>query len=315
MPPDKSQPVSPSPKKVEMFGLSLPEVAKGDDLGSMLVESCNAIGVRLNEGDVFVVASKVISKSAGYLVSVEGVEPSGRARRIAKVCGGDPRVTQIVLDHSDRLIMAIPIGELERNEVTHLAEFSEDRMAAGAAIAKTPALLVVERSGQIYTDAGLDFSNHPEGSGSLPPIDPNLAAKELREAIRTISGITVAVILSDTEVCLSGGSIDLARGSSGLRVIDHGLGRIDRFGRPKFGGIDNLAQEMAGAAALLMGQGAEGIPAVLIRGISYTPDEADGIRSWIAKPGDLRRLLTLIFLSTIRSIGIPGFLRSLFARR
>lgn len=314
MEPSYNRAASPPPRKVEMFGLSLPEVSPGDDLGRMLVDSCDSIGKGLEEGDVLVVTSKIVSKSAGDLVVLDEVEPTDYARRIAKVCGGDPRATQIVLDHSDRVLLTIPIGDLERKGITHLGGLSEDPIAASSAIAGTPALLIVERGGQVYTDAGLDFSNHPVGYGSLPPPDPNQAAKDLREAIRLSSGVAVAVIVSDTELCLSGGSLDVARGASGLRVIDHGLGRFDRFGRPKFGGIDNLALELAAAAALLMGQGAEGIPAVLIRGVSYVPDESDGIRPWISKSGDLRGLIATILLATVRSLGLRSFLRSLCRR-
>jgi coenzyme F420-0:L-glutamate ligase / coenzyme F420-1:gamma-L-glutamate ligase len=247
-------------RRIEISGLVLPEVVPGDQLSRFIAEAARVACGGIQEGDVLVITSKVVSKSAGLLVRVDEVEASPRALRISKAVGGDPRKIQMVLDHCDHLLLAFPVQELKDRGLLNLEEYSEPGAAVGSTISRNPSMLMVERHGQIY----FDVSNHPEGVGSVPPPDPNQSARELRQSIQTLSGIEkVAVIISDTELCLAGGSMDVARGAAGMRVIDHGMGRPDRFGRPKFGGMDNQAQELAASAALLMGQAAEGIPAVL----------------------------------------------------
>ena len=134
-------------------------------------------------------------------------------------------------------------------------------------IDKIPCILCVQRGKQFYSDAGLDFSNHPEGVVSIPPPDPDSYAKELRKRITEATGKETAVIISDTEGVIGlPGSLDIARGSSGIEVLLRSFGELDRFNKPKFAGADNIPNELACASALLMGQTHEGIPAVLIGG-------------------------------------------------
>lgn len=316
-PPDDSA-ADDSPARIEAFGLRLPEVKPGDDLASLVVAAARHSGAAggIAEGDAVVITSKVVSKSRNLLVKVGEIEASPRARRIAAAIGGDARKIQVILDHCDRVLLAFPVQRLRKKGLLALDEFAEAAETAAAAMERNPSMLLVSRRGQLYFDGGLDFSNHPEGVGSVPPEDPNLAARELRNEIRAVTGVKkLAVLVSDTELSLAGGSVDVARGAAGMEVIDRGMGRLDRFGRPKFGGMDNRAQEMAATAALLMGQSAEGIPAVLLRGATYESSETDGVGGWTRDPAAMRALLFSVARSTLRALGWRTFLRAVFRGR
>ena len=245
--------------KVELFGLELPEIKPGDNLAAMISESAVQLVNGLEDGDILIVTSKVVSKADGLLVDLRNVKPSRRAVSIAKKAGGDPRYIQVVLDNSDQVLLTLPIYDFARKGLVDIGKFAEDSSVAYEVLKKSPTALIVISGGQIYSDAGIDSSNHPEDLVSVPPKDPNMSAGELRARISALTGRDVAVIVSDTEMWLSQGSIDFARGASGIQVITKKFGRRDRYGKPKFGGVDFVAQELACAAALLMGQTDEGV--------------------------------------------------------
>ncbi|HID91184.1 TPA: hypothetical protein EYP44_04410 [Candidatus Bathyarchaeota archaeon] len=114
---------------------------------------------------------------------------------------------------------------------------------------------------------------------SIPPRDLDRLAGEIRKRILGLTGRDVAVIITDTEMWFSLGSLDFARGSSGIEVVSKRLGEPDLHGKPKFGGVDRVAHEIACASALLMGQTSEGIPAVIMRGYKYVRSE-EGISDY-----------------------------------
>ncbi|RLG98565.1 F420-dependent oxidoreductase [Candidatus Bathyarchaeota archaeon] len=298
--------------KVEMFGLSLPEVKPGDDLARILVDSCVKEAGGIRDGDILVVTSKIVSKAHGLLIKVGEVKPGVKALKIAKKTGMDPKMVQAVLDNSDEILFAVPFMKLVEKGLINIECVAQDKERAYQAVRKIPCLLIVRRGGQIYSDAGLDFSNHPEGIASIPPEDPDEYAKELREEIRGITGKEVAVIISDTEVAPFVGSLDLARGASGIEVVSRKFGELDRYGKPKFGGVDHVANELACASALLMGQTSEGIPAVLIRGLKYVKSE-EGISSYSLSSKTVRAIIKEIIKQTIRITGIKSILRLMFS--
>ncbi|MCD6510677.1 MAG: coenzyme F420-0:L-glutamate ligase [Thermoprotei archaeon] len=294
--------------KLEVFGLKLPEVKPGDDLARLIVEAASREAGGLRDGDVIVVTSKVVSKAYGLLINIDEVKPSKKAFRIAKMTGVDPKIVQVILENSDNVLFVIPIKPLVERKLIGLEELFEDPEHARKAIDMIPYMLIVERGGQVYSDAGLDFSNHPEGIASIPPRDPDRYAKLIRDGIRRIAGVDVAVVISDTEMFLGVYSLDFARGSSGIEVVSKKFGALDRFGKPKFGGVDHIAHELACAAALLMGQTDEGVPAVLFRGLRYVRSE-EGIKAYSLKPEAMKIVLKLIIKETIRVLGIRSLLR------
>jgi coenzyme F420-0:L-glutamate ligase/coenzyme F420-1:gamma-L-glutamate ligase len=126
-------------------------------------------------------------------------------------------------------------------------------------------LLTVEGDGRLSTDAGLDYSNAAPGEYVLPPPDPDAEARRIAEGVRALTGARIAVVLSDTEFVQSRaiGTMDVAIGCRRVPTVRMGMGRPDRYGRRKFGGVDMTSNEIAAAAALLMGQTDEGVPVVL----------------------------------------------------
>jgi len=214
--------------RVELYGLRLPEVKPRDDLARLIVEGASREAGGLRDGDVLVIASKVVSKSYGLLIDMRRVKPSKKALRIARKTGMNPRMVQAVLENCDRVLFLIPIKLIADRFLDGFMKLAENPENARRALELIPYMLVVRRGLQVYTDAGLDFSNHPENVASIPPENPDLYARKLRKRIKELSGMDVAVVISDTE-CFPGiGSIDLARVSVGARTSPTTTGKYAR---------------------------------------------------------------------------------------
>lgn len=228
----------------------LPEVTPGDDLAAL-------IGARfdLTDGDILVVAQKVVSKAEGRLRDMRDITPSGQAQEIAKRNGSDPRQVQAVLDESVRLV---------RTERVIIAE---------------------TRHGFICANAGVDHSNVPGGEIlCLLPVDPDASAVGLRERLREVTGRTVAVIVSDTfGRAWRLGIQNVALGVAGMPAVVDYRGRDDDFGRAMVGTVVAIADELAGAAELAMGK-TDRVPAVVIRG--YRADGAPGTGRELVRPAE-----------------------------
>lgn len=298
--------------KVELWGLPLPEVKPGDNLPLLLVESAGASCGGLMPGDVLVVTAKVVSKARGLVVSLEEVEPSPAARRLAARSGLDPRFLEVVLQNSAGVICLVPLHALLQEGVLNLPLLSDREEAAREVVKNFPCeVFTLSREGEIYSSAGVDSSNHPAGEVSLLPPDPDGDARQIREEIKRITGLDIPVIISDTEYFLPGpGTLDLARGVSGLCPVARQFGHPDRFGKPKFGGADLVAHELASAAALLMGQTDAGIPAVLVRGYNYRPGE-EGMAAYRLHPAQLGRAVKLIIRYSVKALGLGWLWRLL----
>ncbi|QSG10251.1 coenzyme F420-0:L-glutamate ligase [Halapricum desulfuricans] len=139
------------------------------------------------------------------------------------------------------------------------------------AIEELPSALVTDRDGRLCTNAGIDWSNAPEGAMTLLPEDPDASARRIRTALKERTGAELAVVLADSEI-LGPGSMDLATGCSGIQVVDSNFGRTDLYGQPKIDGMDMIASELAAGSALLFGQADEQIP-VVVRGLEYESGE------------------------------------------
>jgi len=296
--------------KIELYGLRLPEVKPGDDLARLLVDAVSEEAGGIEDGDVLVVTSKVISKAYGFLIRLDEVKPSGRALRIAEKTGGDPRFIQAILDSSDEVLFVFPFVKLIEKGMIRMEKISRNIEGAYEAIKRAPYTLIVRRGGQIYSDAGLDSSNHPEGVMSIPPKNLDEYAWEIRRRIKELTGRKVAVVITDTEMWFSLGSLDFARGSSGIEVIRKGFGDLDLYGKPKFGGVDCVADEIACASALLMGQTDEGIPAVIIRGYRYVESE-EGVLDYRLSVDVIRYAVKEIIMSSIRILGFKWLFKML----
>jgi coenzyme F420-0:L-glutamate ligase/coenzyme F420-1:gamma-L-glutamate ligase len=227
----------------------IPEVAAGDDLGALIA----AAAADLEDGDVVVVAHKVVSKAEGRVVRLAEIEPSPRARALSGE--RDPRHTEVILRESARVV----------------------RSRDGFVIAQT-------RHGFVCGSAGVDASNAPaEGTLVLLPRDPDASAAALRARLRELTGRTVGVVVSDSfGRAWRQGTTDVAIGAAGLPVLLDLAGRRDAAGYELHATVIAVADEIAGAAELVMGK-TDGIPAAIVRGLRL---EGDGRGSDVVMPAE-----------------------------
>jgi len=210
----------------------LPEIREGDDLAALIAECA-----QLEDGDVLVVAQKVVSKAEGRVVELAGVEPSERARELA--ADQDPRQLEVILGESARIVRT------------------------------RPPLVIAETShGFVCASAGVDASNAPAPETVvLLPEDPDASAARLRERLRDRAGADVGVIVSDSfGRAWREGTTDVAIGLAGIRPLLDLKGVRDAAGYELHATVIAVADELAGAAELAMGK-TDGVPAVVIRGV------------------------------------------------
>jgi coenzyme F420-0:L-glutamate ligase/coenzyme F420-1:gamma-L-glutamate ligase len=219
----------------------IPELDEGHDLGALLVEAADRAG-GLEPGDIVVVAQKAVSKVEGRIVDLSGIEPSGKARELA--AGDDPRRLEVVLGESRRIVRARP-----------------------------PLVIAETQHGFVCASAGVDASNAkgPE-TLILLPLDPDASAHRLRERIRELTGVVVGVVVSDSfGRPWRRGTTDVALGVSGLSPLLDLEGQRDSAGYELHATEIAVADEIAGAAELVMGK-TEGIPAAIVRGVDAAGD-------------------------------------------
>jgi coenzyme F420-0:L-glutamate ligase/coenzyme F420-1:gamma-L-glutamate ligase len=218
----------------------IPEICRGQDLGRLISDSASKAGIAFEHGDILVIAQKIVSKAEGAFVCLTTVRPSPKALDIAAQQKKDPRVVQVVLNESRRIV---------RSDHVLIAE---------------------TRHGFVCANAGVDHSNVPgEDLVTLLPRNPDRSAKKLAVALGKRTGKRLAVIISDT----FGrpwrlGLTNVAIGAAGLPVLLDLRGTRDRHGKPLTATILAVADELAAAAGLLMGK-SEGMPVVVIRGYRY----------------------------------------------
>ena len=243
-----------APVRVTMTGLAgVPLVQPGDDLGGIAAAAFATNGLAPEEGDVLVVAQKIVSKAEGRYVDVATVRPSERAIALAAELDKDPRFVEVVLSESKRVVR------------------------------HRPGLLIVEhRLGFVMANAGIDHSNIGVEAGServlLLPVDPDGSAHALRQYLIGAFGVGLGVIISDSfGRPWRKGTVGVAIGASGLPALVDLRGHPDLFGRKLLVTETGFADEVAAAAGLLMGQADEAVPMVLVRGLAWSaPDRPAG---------------------------------------
>lgn len=286
-------------KSITVQGLeTIPEVKEGDDLARLITEAGAREGVQLRDGDVVLVTSKIVSKAEGRSVDVSEVKPGRRARAVARLTAKDAVEVEIILRESEEIRAVIPVRKIARRFPEIFGSIAKDNQVAERLLAQEPAFLVTTSGGALATDAGLDYSNNPFGLCTLLPKDPSGSASAIRSGLRKASGADVAVVITDTEVSFTHlyGTMDIAIGFSGIQPVSRLFGTSDRFGREKFGGADVVVDELAGAAALLMGQTSEGVPVVVVKDLRYEKEVAP-----VATPKDaLSRGIRWSVLATLK---------------
>lgn len=223
----------------------LPEVRPGDDLAALIA---GALPPDLDDGDVLVVAHKVISKAEGRVVRLDDVSPGPRAQELASAQDKDPRAVQVVLDESAELLRA------ERG-----------------------VMICVTRHGFVCANAGVDASNAGAGDELvLLPLDPDESARALRERIGALRGARPAVVVSDSfGRAWRVGQTDVAIGAAGLMPVEDWVGRRDSVGRELRATAIAVADSIAAAADLARRKDSRE-PAVLVRGLERFVIAGDG---------------------------------------
>ena len=273
--------------KLEVYGIKLPLLSKGDDLPRLIAER-----FELQDGDVVVVTSKAISKVKGYVLKLDDVKPTLTSKALAKLVGKPPRIVEAELSISRGMLACIPIYELLKDRIEALTrDLNEARRLIGE---DRSMLITVMPNGRLASDAGLDLSNMPSGMACYPPPDPDREALEIRRRLRELTGKDVAVVVTDTELSITKfGSIDVAIGCSGISPVERGFASKDLYGKGKYGGVDLVADELAACAALLMKQAAEGVPVVVVRGLKY--ERGEGMSEIVVS----RRALVMALLKSL----------------
>lgn len=228
----------------------LPLIKKGDDLAELLVNCLVECQVRLQDSDVVVVAQKIVSKAEGRQVQLDTVTPSEHAIQLARETDKDPRIVELILQESTEVVR------------------------------KKPGVLITRhRQGHVGAHAGIDQSNVDHGSGDsclLLPEDPNSSARQLQRALSKATDSNIGVIISDSaNRPWRLGTVGIAIGSSNVCVLDDRRGGHDLYERELKVTLANVADSIATAATLVMGETTERIPAVVVRGISAPPGSDD----------------------------------------
>jgi len=230
---------------VQAIGIpNIPNIRSDDDLSSKILLALGALEFRLGDGDIIVIASKIVSKAEGRVVIGNKVEISARAREIANDNGFDPVQVELALRES--------------SEVTR---------SKGDLITET-------RSGMVCNFSGVDKSNAPQGTYILLPADPDASAKKILGDLERKSGRHLAVIISDTQGRpWRRGSVNIAVGCAGIAPFKYNKGRSDLYGRILQRSTVCQVDEIASLAEPLMGQAGQGVPVVIIRGYAFVEDD------------------------------------------
>ena len=234
----------PSPaRRIEIFTLdTVPEIQPGNDLAGIIVEAASDVRSPLKDGDVLVVAQKIVSKSEGRIVLLEDVEPSAEALSLANETEKDPRLVELILSEATEIVRSRP----------------------GLIIAR-------HRNGCVVANAAIDASNAGnDGSVILLPENADQSAKTIAENIYKLAGTMVAVVINDSMGrAWRKGTTGTAIGSYGLEALQDRRGDKDRDGMELQSSEIAISDEVAAAGSLLMGQGAEGLPVVILRGVTW----------------------------------------------
>jgi coenzyme F420-0:L-glutamate ligase/coenzyme F420-1:gamma-L-glutamate ligase len=233
------------PPRYEVIGVEgIAEVRRGEDLAALIATAAARQGTPLADGDVLVVAQKVVSKAEGRVLELSTVTPSPVTMAMAAGLGKDPRLVEVILREARRVV----------------------RMDRGVLVTET-------HQGWVCANSGVDQSNVDLGWVVLLPEDSDRSARALRETLRTRHRVDAAVIVTDTfGRPWREGLVNVAIGVSGLAPLVSYLGEPDSAGRPLQATILALADELASAGEMVMGKLSR-IPAALVRGLPYTRSE------------------------------------------
>jgi coenzyme F420-0:L-glutamate ligase / coenzyme F420-1:gamma-L-glutamate ligase len=232
-------------RRAELIGLdSIGEVSQGDSIGRLIGEACAREGILLSDGDVLVIAQKIVSKAEGQWIDLNHVQPSARAVELARDTDKESALVEVILSESQGIIRT-----------------------------GGKALVVETHHGFICANAGVDQSNVGKNHVTLLPKDPDASAQRIRNEIWEQMGTRPAVIISDS----FGrpwrlGTVDVAIGIAGMKATKDERGLNDRYGYQLKAAVAAIADEIAAAAELVMGK-RDGVPVVIVKGCEIQKEE------------------------------------------
>ncbi|MDO9523452.1 MAG: coenzyme F420-0:L-glutamate ligase [Methanocorpusculum sp.] len=224
-----------------VYGISTGLLVSGDDILGRVISSLNNTDAkRIEDGDILLFAESPLSTTEGRNINLDDITPSAEAHRLAEKYSLDPRLAEVVLMESDTIVGGIP------------------------------GYLLAGKWDLILPNAGIDESNAPDGWVTRLPADPEASAKRLRDGIRERTGKDTAVIIIDSRThSMRLGVSGVAIGCSGILPITDERGKPDLYGNKLQVTRRAIADSLASTAELLMGESAEGVPVVLVRGYPY----------------------------------------------
>lgn len=236
----------------------MPLFSTDTSVADEVLAALHRMGEEFSEGDICVVAQKIVSKSEGAFVRLGDIEPTRKALDLARETGREPQMLQLILDQSSEILRATPAAVIAR-----------------------------QLSGHVLANAGIDASNVDSADDDetvlVWPRDPDESARIIRSEIADKANCRPAVLIADSMGrAWRIGTTGAAIGCAGLTVLDDQRGRgKDLFGRTLQATVIHVADSIAAAAALAMGEGAEGTPAVLVRGAGrwVSPEDGPGAAS------------------------------------
>lgn len=232
---------------IQVVGIEgLPIIKAGDNLAELICKAAEKQRILIQDDDIIVITHVVVSRAEGHIVNLDKIVPSPFARTFADLYDKDPAMVEVVIREAKGI----------------------RRMMDGKIITET-------KHGFVCANSGVDKSNVPEENCvALLPLDPDASAERIRREIKRLTGRNVAVIISDTHGRpLREGEINVAIGVSGLKPIKDRRGEKDLFGYVLRVKQTAVADELASAAELVMGQADEGVPAAIIRGYKFIKSE------------------------------------------
>ncbi|MDQ7025674.1 MAG: coenzyme F420-0:L-glutamate ligase [Anaerolineae bacterium] len=221
---------------------NIPMIQAGDNLPQIILKACADANITLQADDVLVISSKILSKSEGQIVNLADVIPDAEAIELAQSVDKDPRLVQVILQESHGI----------------------SRKAKGV-------LVTEHRLGFVSANSAIDQSNIGVlDAVLLLPKDPDESARRIRHALYHATGQDVAIVISDTHGRpFRMGNVGMAIGVAGMQALDDKRGEHDLFGRELLATVQGYADMVASAAHLLCGEGSEGRPVIILRGLDF----------------------------------------------
>ncbi|MCS7133306.1 MAG: coenzyme F420-0:L-glutamate ligase [Candidatus Caldarchaeum sp.] len=229
--------------KIEIIPVTgLPLIEPGDSIAKLIVEKLREQNIDLRDGDILVVAHSIVSKAEGKIFRLDEIQPSDFAVQLGRLTGKDPRHIEVILRNSKKIV----------------------RIGHGVIVCET-------KHGFVCANAGVDASNSGGADVVISlPDDPDESARKIRREIKNLANVDVAVIITDSfGRPFRKGSVNVAVGCSGINPLADLRGDRDLYGRVLRSKVICVADEIASAAGLVMGEADEGIPAAVVRGYSY----------------------------------------------